>query len=83
MHQPLSGDFLDNTLLNTYKDFSKQGHEPQSLTFEEKYYLRCGEVTKLKLALRKLGEALSFWRERALQCEADRDYYREQLQEGQ
>jgi hypothetical protein len=82
-HLPLSGDFLDSTLLNTYKDFSKQKQKPSSLTFEEKYYLSCGEILRLKQVIRKLGDAISFWKERALQCESDREYYREKVQEEQ
>lgn len=40
------------------------------------------ENQKLRRALRKVGAAFHDWRERALEYQAERDYYREQAQAG-
>jgi hypothetical protein len=68
------------------KDFSNgkvEKKEPQSLTYEDKYYLLCGEVQKLKRRIGTIGDDLSYWKEEALEAQAERDCLREELQEQQ
>lgn len=47
----------------------------------DKYVLLQAKCERLERALQRLGEAMSYWREVALQAQADRDYYREQGRE--
>ena len=52
----------------------------RNLTFEDKYGALKFENQKLKTQLRNLGDAFSYWKELALQYQAERDYYRELAQ---
>jgi len=52
-----------------------------SLTLEDKYIALQAENLKLRRSIRKLGDAFSYWRELALQYQAERDIYQEDLQE--
>lgn len=52
------------------------------LSLSDKYVALQFENQKLRRALRKVGAAFQDWRERALEYQAERDYYREQAQAG-
>ena len=54
-----------------------------SLTLEDKNVRLQSEIQRLKKSLRKLGEASDYWRELALEYQAERDCLKEQkAQEG-
>jgi len=53
----------------------------RGLSLYDKYVLLQAENQKLRRALRKLGEAFHYWKELALQYQADRDIIKEDLQE--
>ena len=48
---------------------------------EDKYLALQVENKRLRDSLRKLGEAYNYWKEQALHYQAERDLYREDLQE--
>jgi hypothetical protein len=52
-----------------------------SLTLEDKYVALQAENERLRGSIRKLGDAFSYWRELALQYQAERDIFQEDLQE--
>lgn len=52
-----------------------------SLTPEDKYIALKFENERLRRTLKKVGEAFHYWRELALQYQAERDIFQEDLQE--
>lgn len=52
------------------------------LTSDVKYFMLQAENLRLKRQLGKAFEAMYFWKEKALYIQSERDYYREQAQEG-
>ena len=52
-----------------------------SSSSEDKYLALQVENKRLRDSLRKLGEAYNYWKEQALHYQAERDLYREDLQE--
>ena len=56
-------------------------HGNSVLSPSDKYTLLQAENLRLRRAIRKLGDAFSYWKELALQYQAERDIYQEDLQE--
>jgi len=48
----------------------------------DKYVLLQAENSRLRRQLRKAHEAMKYWKELSLYFQDERDYYREQTQEG-
>ena len=53
-----------------------------TFSLQDKYVLLHAENIKLRRQLGKAHEALRYWKELSLHYQAERDYYQEQIQEG-
>ena len=66
------------------KDFSNGKKEPSTISYGVRYHFTC-KVQKIKQALRRLGDILSFWKWAALEAQAEKGSLKErqeQLREG-